>query len=77
MLLNPRKESEPLDLAASVEQDPFLFSSKLVLLLFAIEISNDSISAGAPDLMLGILAEGLGNNNPYDLYGLVSAFPPS
>lgn len=66
MLLNPRKGSEPLDLPASWEQDPFFFSSKLVLLLFAIEISNDSISADASDLMLGILAETLGND-PYDV----------
>lgn len=75
MLLNPRKESESVDLPACVEQNP-LFCSKLVLLLFTIEISKDKISAGASDVMLGLLVEGL-TNNLYALYGLISVFLPS
>lgn len=76
ILLNPRKESESLDLPASVEQNP-LFGSKLVPLLFTIEISNDSISPGAAsDVILGFLVEGV-TNNPYAPHGLISAFLPS
>jgi hypothetical protein len=47
-----------------------------VSLLFTIEISKDRISEGASDVILGILVAGL-TNNPYVLYGLISAFLPS
>lgn len=76
MLLNPRKESESLDLLlpGRIEQNAF-FCSKLVLVLFAMEISKDSISEVASDVMLFLLAQGL-TINPYALYGLISAFLP-